>query len=155
MTNEGTQEQNSTQQVSKSRSRVKSSQYRGVSRCSKDGRWQARIRVGDYVKYLGRFKTEEEAARAYDRGAQEFHKSKAVLNFPQVTNVGLNINLLDAVKPALENSGDLLETAQAAVLLQQLELLSKLEEINRVETLKFLLTLEQFKNQVIYLFYVV
>mmetsp|Transcript_8151 Transcript_8151/g.16244 ORF Transcript_8151/g.16244 Transcript_8151/m.16244 type:complete len:752 (+) Transcript_8151:615-2870(+) len=63
------------------RSRQKSSMYRGVSRCAKDGRWQARIRVGREVKYLGRYKTEIEAARRYDVAAKAYHRARAVLNF--------------------------------------------------------------------------
>ena len=64
-----------------SRSRVKSSMYRGVSRCAKDGRWQARIRHGSKVKYLGRFKTEYEAALCYDNAAKLFHGVRATTNF--------------------------------------------------------------------------
>jgi hypothetical protein len=40
--------------------------YTGVSKCAKDGRWQSRIRVGKKVKYLGRFRTEMDAAKKYD-----------------------------------------------------------------------------------------
>ena len=43
------------------RSLKKSSQYKGVSRCAKDGKWQARIRFKDKVVYLGRFKKEIDA----------------------------------------------------------------------------------------------
>jgi len=66
----------------KRRSRNKSSNFRGVSKCAKDGRWQARIRIGRSVKYLGRYKTEEDAARCYDVAAVKFHGDRAVLNFP-------------------------------------------------------------------------
>jgi len=64
------------------RSRNPSSIYRGVSKCSKDGRWQARIRVKRQVTYLGRFIKEEDAARKYDEAARIHHGDKAVLNFP-------------------------------------------------------------------------
>ncbi|KAH9253218.1 hypothetical protein BASA81_008900 [Batrachochytrium salamandrivorans] len=72
------------------RSRMPSSAYRGVSKCSKDGRWQARIRVKRHVTYLGRFVKEEDAARRYDEAAREHHGDKAVLNFttPQDLQVG-------------------------------------------------------------------
>lgn len=63
------------------RSGVKSSDFRGVSKCAKDGRWQSRIRVGKKVKYLGRFKTEEAAALRYDEAALALHGRRATLNF--------------------------------------------------------------------------
>ncbi len=65
----------------KARSLVRSSGFRGVSRCSKDGRWQARIRIGETVRYLGRFMTQEEAALCYDNAARVHHGPKAILNF--------------------------------------------------------------------------
>jgi hypothetical protein len=63
------------------KTRTLSSKYRGVSKCSKDGRWQARIRVGPTVKYLGRFKLEEDAARCYDAAAAKLHGARAQYNF--------------------------------------------------------------------------
>lgn len=72
----------------KKRSRQQSSKYRGVSRCKKDGRFQARIRVGSSVKYLGRFKTELEAAMCYDVAAIHYHGTKAVPNFPNGSSSG-------------------------------------------------------------------
>jgi len=73
---------NNNSNVSSSRrSGVKSSDFRGVSKCAKDGRWQSRIRVGKKVKYLGRFKTEEDAAARYDEAALALHGRRATLNF--------------------------------------------------------------------------
>lgn len=63
------------------RSTCKSSDYRGVSKCAKDGRWQSRIRVGKSVKYLGRYRTEHAAAVKYDEAALALHGRRAVLNF--------------------------------------------------------------------------
>jgi hypothetical protein len=63
------------------RSRKSSSTYRGVSLCTKDSRWQARIRIRKEVVYLGRFETEEAAARRYDEAAREHHGEKALINF--------------------------------------------------------------------------
>mmetsp|Transcript_5047 Transcript_5047/g.9007 ORF Transcript_5047/g.9007 Transcript_5047/m.9007 type:complete len:353 (+) Transcript_5047:603-1661(+) len=65
------------------RSKESSSRFRGVSKCSKDGRFQARIRVGNNVKYLGRFRSEEEAARRYDSAAASMHGKRAQFNFPR------------------------------------------------------------------------
>lgn len=64
------------------RSKQQTSRFRGVSRCTKDGRWQARIRVKAGVCYLGRFVSEVEAAKRYDGAAREHHGALAVLNFP-------------------------------------------------------------------------
>lgn len=70
-----------TTQPAKKRSKTLSSKYRGVSKCSKDGRWQARIRIGAVVKYLGRFKSEIEAAKRYDIAAHKLHGERAMPNF--------------------------------------------------------------------------
>eukprot|EP00511_Aplanochytrium_stocchinoi_P009231 CAMPEP_0204865678 /NCGR_PEP_ID=MMETSP1348-20121228/12580_1 /ASSEMBLY_ACC=CAM_ASM_000700 /TAXON_ID=215587 /ORGANISM="Aplanochytrium stocchinoi, Strain GSBS06" /LENGTH=279 /DNA_ID=CAMNT_0052017125 /DNA_START=251 /DNA_END=1090 /DNA_ORIENTATION=- len=71
----------------KSRSKTQSSKYRGVSRCSKDGRWQARIRIGSTVKYLGRFRTELEAAECYDVAAYQYHGARAMPNFTSAVDI--------------------------------------------------------------------
>ena len=68
------------------------SEYKGVSLCTskpfkgKYGEykyWRAGIGYEDEWHYIGQFKTEEEAARAYDRKALELHGEFAKTNFPR------------------------------------------------------------------------
>lgn len=81
------------------RKRIQSSYgpvYKGVWRISrwktrKSARhWEARICVNGKQSYLGVFRTNEEAAIAYDDAARKVHGRFARLNFPKKGEMGIN-----------------------------------------------------------------
>lgn len=57
-----------------------SSEYKGVTWNSARGKWQAQIMVDRHNRYLGRYKTEVEAAAAYNAAALEAWGEHARLN---------------------------------------------------------------------------
>ena len=60
--------------------RAPSSPYKGVKRNGRSRRWCAQIKVKGQTRYLGSFATQEEAAAAYNRAAEEAFGAFAVLN---------------------------------------------------------------------------
>jgi hypothetical protein len=60
-----------------------SSSFIGVYFEKRKNRWMARIKYQVKRIYLGSFKNEIDAARAYDEAAKKYHKEFARLNFPE------------------------------------------------------------------------
>jgi hypothetical protein len=58
--------------------------FRGVSCCGKDRKFQARIRDGSKVHYLGRFDNEFDAALRYDEAARSHKGDSAIPNFVEM-----------------------------------------------------------------------
>lgn len=57
------------------------SKYLGVSWCKKNQKWRSRICKNGVYSYLGNYKCEVKAAKAYDQAAKEIHGKFANLNF--------------------------------------------------------------------------
>ena len=78
-----TQQQN----LYNSRPKGKSSKYKGVCRDKAKKRWVVYVRYNGRNIFVGRFKDEIEAAKAYDRKAHELFGEYAYLNFPEEIGV--------------------------------------------------------------------
>jgi hypothetical protein len=59
-----------------------SSIFKGVSFDKSSAKWCANIQINGHQKWLGRFDSQEKAARAYDKMAKIYHGEFAYLNFP-------------------------------------------------------------------------
>lgn len=57
--------------------------YKGVGFDKSRGLYRAQIKTTNANKFLGRYSTPEEAARAYDKEAKRRHGEFAKLNFPE------------------------------------------------------------------------
>ena len=67
----------------KKRSGATHSKYKGIHWRKKHKKWVARIMFEGKRIYLGCFRNEIEAAKAYDRAARKYHGEFASLNFPK------------------------------------------------------------------------
>ena len=59
------------------------SKYKGVSFDTSRSKWISSIQINGRTKHLGRFESEEEAAKAYDKASYAEYGVYARLNFPQ------------------------------------------------------------------------
>jgi hypothetical protein len=60
-----------------------SSRFKGVSLVQRTKEWDVSIRMNYESIRIGRFTSEEEAARAYDEAARRLHGEFARVNFPR------------------------------------------------------------------------
>lgn len=70
-------------QANKSKQSGTSSKYKGVCWDKKNNKWITSISINNHTVFIGRFRTEEEAAHAYDAKAKELFGVFANLNFPE------------------------------------------------------------------------
>jgi hypothetical protein len=56
------------------------SKYKGVYWDKNNKKWMSRIKINKKTKYLGRFKSEKEAAEVYNKAAVELFGEFAYLN---------------------------------------------------------------------------
>jgi hypothetical protein len=85
-----------------------SSQFKGVRWTDEGRKWQAQIKVGGKHRLLGRFRSEIDAALAYDAAARQLHGEHARLNLPDVAEVQrLRAAEVPDVRHSLQGVGDL------------------------------------------------
>jgi hypothetical protein len=59
-----------------------SSKYKGIAWKKENKKWQAQIHFNGECIFLGYFKDEIKAAKAYDEAAKKYYGQFAYLNFP-------------------------------------------------------------------------
>ncbi len=76
------------------------SKYRGVTWDKSRGKWHAAIKIEKRQRYLGRFATEEEAARAYDDAVRQNYGDRAKCNFTTTEPTESIVDLIERIKKA-------------------------------------------------------
>eukprot|EP00963_Diacronema_lutheri_P007646 scaffold662_cov364-Pavlova_lutheri.AAC.3 len=78
--------------------------FRGVYKDK--GGWEAKISLGGIKKYLGRYDTAEDAAKAWDTAALKYRGPSTTLNFPQESKAGKSEEpVAEAAKPEALGAG--------------------------------------------------
>lgn len=72
--------------INRRKHKVMTSLYKGVFWAKSTSGWAAMVGINGKRIWLGTFKTQEEAAAAYDLAAQNIHGRFAKLNFPRPIN---------------------------------------------------------------------
>jgi len=62
---------------------AKQSKYKGIHWKKRNRKWEAMITFQKKKIYLGYFRSEVDAAKAYDRAARKYHGEFASPNFPE------------------------------------------------------------------------
>ena len=73
------------------------SSYQGVTFDKAKGKFLARISAQGHSHFLGYFKTDIEAAKAYDKAAREFHGEFATTNFSETNKNSENFFQVEKV----------------------------------------------------------
>jgi hypothetical protein len=66
-----------------------SSQFKGVTRRS--GKYIAQIKYNNQTIYLGIYRSDLSAAKAYDRASRQLHKEFGLTNFPEVDDLPIQL----------------------------------------------------------------
>jgi hypothetical protein len=105
-----TKRQNSQNRKRRKRG-TKSSRYHGVNYDPKTRRWNVVICAGELnVKghakqiYIGRFRSEKDAARAYDKAAIKYFGEFALTNFPKAEYVGKSLEIIRPKRVGMKGS---------------------------------------------------
>ena len=67
--------------ANRSITRRTTNRFKGITKCKRTGKWQAKIMVNYKTIYLGTFESDEDAAKEYDKAAVCHFGDSARLNF--------------------------------------------------------------------------
>jgi len=68
--------------ANREKTRATGNKFKGITQCKRTGAWEAKIMFNYKTIYLGRFTSDEDAAKCYDKAATEYFGEYARRNFP-------------------------------------------------------------------------